>query len=141
VQKRREQREKREREASARQDDPNGGGNNWKLSNLNSWGSKPSPCPEPQQPKKKKPLLSFIKQGQEEQDEELGYQQHATLMDRMRWKLIDVKHNLSPTSNTRCCCCCSCTWCIIALVIIVLLVTVILAISFAWKNKSWLIAL
>lgn len=71
-------------------------------------------------------------------DSSYGYE--PSTMDKLRWKLVDMRRNASPTSNPRVCCCCSTVCCIIVLVVIVVIIILWVVLSIAWKNKG-LIAL
>jgi hypothetical protein len=70
-------------------------------------------------------------------DEEIGYQYEASMMDKVRWRLIDVKHKVTP-SRTRCCCCCSCGLCIIVGAVIAIIVLAVLVIGFIIKHPELL---
>jgi hypothetical protein len=72
-----------------------------------------------------------------ERDEEIGYQYEASMMDKVRWSLIDAKHKVTP-SRTRCCCCCSCTLCIVVGAVIAAIVLGVLAIGFIIKHPQLL---
>ncbi|ELR20920.1 uncharacterized protein ACA1_278910 [Acanthamoeba castellanii str. Neff] len=145
--KRREQRKQKEAAAAAAAEDPDAEGaaapqsQGWGMDTLNPWGSKrKGPLPTKASLRSNEPqpkLFGFIPTSAPQRDEEIGYQYEASMMDKVRWSLIDAKHKVTP-SRTRCCCCCSCTLCIVVGAVIAAIVLGVLAIGFIIKHPQLL---